>query len=782
MTTWIVLVFVGLILLFAGWVVWRKRRYLAESLTKVRLAAGGSPAGSDSRQDVPDAWHQALHTASAVVTVPASRNGSTVAGATAVADLLRFGSESHPSRVGSRSRGTAHTPRHLPGARQATRLASADSITTSPSEAVSPRWTYRERRVGLADRIWHRRSFGDGLPPPQEIAAKLQQVTLELARADNGPSGSLEHSLAPSASCTVADKAGRTRSRWPMALAMASSLRAPGARTEWALEIEWTPSGSAEAPLVRAARQPSRARTKPGRPSRIQHTRNSRKDVAGEDARNPTIILIDTAVLDVLIAAMLGPPSSDAIYLHNLITVIEIAIQPRKLVIKAVTMTVGAMLNAHGLGMLTPGAGRILTRILIPVLNLILGPSGRHGTLLKILDDLDIGFNTFKGRPTDSTVFRSDLADWLAGARGATPHSAHRPSTAYAPPPPSGRPAHEPARGAPSRPSRHERAGAPWPPAWVTGSPATPHQTDFATSPTRPGHTGSGYRSPTTTGHFTPAAAAATWPPWPLSSSSDKGTFGPVAPPSSPPVDNPEELPRQASLSAADLQSATPPTTAPQPSADAPKPPPAVTHPTQRPSAPIPVGLPGNVAPRFDPVQVAQAASESGNSIPSTRRVIRGQRHTASAAPASTPQLPPPTGSGKPSLQGNTAGSAPAKLSADGGPLSDVAKHIGRPTAGQATLESGESVRPASAGPSVGGGTVPPATTAGRRQRHSGDEPLVLEGPASIHTIEPTERRPGDRTPPRRLLEARIKRRAASEPTPSRAPGPRAAGGAASPR
>jgi hypothetical protein len=744
MATWaIVLIFVGPVLLFAGWVVWRRRHYLAESLSKVRLTARGLPTGGDDWQDVPAAWRRAIETAPAAVTVPASRNGSAVVAAPALADLPRFGSESGPSGVGSRSR-AADASRHLLGARQATPPPSAAPVTTSLSAAVSLRWTYWERRAGLADRMWHRqvlqpRSFGGGLPPPQEIAAKLQQIMLELTRADTGLSGNLEHSPAPAALRMVADTAGRTRGRWPVALAVASGLRAPGAWTEWALEIERTPSPSADAPLVRAARQPGQARA--GRPYRAQHTGSGREDLTGGDARNPTIILIDTAVLDALIAAALGPPSSDAIHLHNLITVIEIAVRPRTLVIRAVTMTVGAILKAHGLGVIAPGMGRIITRILIPVLNLILGPDGRHGTLLKILDDLDIGFNAFKGRPTDSTVFRGDLADWLAGARVATPHtSARQPPRPYAPSPPKhGWPSQGPVRDAPSRSPGDERPGAPWQPVWVTEQTAASHRTDSDASPPRPGPTGSSYQPPPPTNHPTLASAAAALPPLPGPSSPGAGAPDPAAQQTSPAANNPEEPSRHAIASAADLLPGTPPTTPPRLSADAPNPPREVTRP---------------------------AGAQ-------------------------------PTGSGKPSLSENTGGSAPGRPSAGHGLLSDGPKHAPRPPWGQSALEPEDSVRPAAAEPSLDGGTAPPAATAGRRRlrsvptappeamsRISDDEPLVPGGPTSIQDpTEPTEPPPTDRTP-RRSLEKRITLcPPASNPRPPRAPAPRprGAGGPASP-
>ena len=86
------------------------------------------------------------------------------------------------------------------------------------------------------------------------------------------------------------------------------------------------------------------------------------------------------------------------------------------LVIKSVTLTVGAILNAHGLGVLAPAFGRITTKILVPTLNLLLGPDCRHDKLMKSLDLLDCG--TPNGRPTDFPTFRRNLSDWVAGAHG----------------------------------------------------------------------------------------------------------------------------------------------------------------------------------------------------------------------------------------------------------------------------------------------------------------------------------------------------------------------------
>ena len=95
------------------------------------------------------------------------------------------------------------------------------------------------------------------------------------------------------------------------------------------------------------------------------------------------------------------------------------------LVIKSVTLTVGAILNAHGLGVLAPAFGRITTKILVPTLNLLLGPDCRHDKLMKSLDLLDFGLYAANGRPTDFPTFRHNLSDWVAGPT-ATPHAPMR--------------------------------------------------------------------------------------------------------------------------------------------------------------------------------------------------------------------------------------------------------------------------------------------------------------------------------------------------------------------
>jgi hypothetical protein len=140
-------------------------------------------------------------------------------------------------------------------------------------------------------------------------------------------------------------------------------------------------------------------------------------DGASDPDRSQTVIFLDAAILDTLIAVLL--PGSHGVNYSDGISAIKISIRPRMLVIKSVTLTVGAVLNAHGLGVLAPAIGRITTKILVPTLNLLLGPDCRHDKLMKLLDLADVGLYTANGRPADSPAFRRNLSDWVVDGHGA---------------------------------------------------------------------------------------------------------------------------------------------------------------------------------------------------------------------------------------------------------------------------------------------------------------------------------------------------------------------------
>ena len=83
----------------------------------------------------------------------------------------------------------------------------------------------------------------------------------------------------------------------------------------------------------------------------------ARRRNAGEPADHRTskvIFAVDSAVIETLLNALLGSPGSHGLDYDQLISVAKIVIQPRMLVVKVVTMTTGAFLKAHGLGLLAP--------------------------------------------------------------------------------------------------------------------------------------------------------------------------------------------------------------------------------------------------------------------------------------------------------------------------------------------------------------------------------------------------------------------------------------------
>jgi hypothetical protein len=135
--------------------------------------------------------------------------------------------------------------------------------------------------------------------------------------------------------------------------------------------------------------------------------------VAGDGAAGQFLYVIDDAVLDTLIRAVLGPPGARGVGYVQVISIIEITIQPRLIVVKVVTMTAGAFLNAHGLGLLAPASGRILTWILVRMLDTLLGPGRRFSRLQWLLGWLEISLYARDGRLGSSPGFRSKLAHWL---------------------------------------------------------------------------------------------------------------------------------------------------------------------------------------------------------------------------------------------------------------------------------------------------------------------------------------------------------------------------------
>ena len=153
----------------------------------------------------------------------------------------------------------------------------------------------------------------------------------------------------------------------------------------------------------------------------------------GRNARGPAehrtskvIFAVDSAVIDTLLNALLGPSGSRELGYDQLISLVKIVIQPRMLVVKVVTMTTGAFLKAHGLGLLAPASGRILTRTLVPMLNLLLGPGRRCNRLQWFLNWSEIALYAKDDRLADSPILRSKLADWTRWAWNRTAGPAPR--------------------------------------------------------------------------------------------------------------------------------------------------------------------------------------------------------------------------------------------------------------------------------------------------------------------------------------------------------------------
>ena len=147
---------------------------------------------------------------------------------------------------------------------------------------------------------------------------------------------------------------------------------------------------------------------------------------AAEHPTSQVIYVIDTAVIDTLLNAALGPLGGHGPNYDELISIIKIVIQPRMLVVKIVTMTAGTFLRAHGLGLLAPASGRILTRILVAMLDYLLGDSRRDSRLVWFLKWIEIILYAQGHRLQDSPEFRSNLVAWITWLWGGEPRQ-HKP-------------------------------------------------------------------------------------------------------------------------------------------------------------------------------------------------------------------------------------------------------------------------------------------------------------------------------------------------------------------
>ena len=114
------------------------------------------------------------------------------------------------------------------------------------------------------------------------------------------------------------------------------------------------------------------------------------REKAAEHRTSQVIYVIDRAVIETLLNAVLAPLGGHGPNYDELISIIKIVIQPRMLVVKIVTMTAGTFLKAHGLGLLGPASGRILTRILVAMLDYLLGDGRRRSRLAWFLNWIEI--------------------------------------------------------------------------------------------------------------------------------------------------------------------------------------------------------------------------------------------------------------------------------------------------------------------------------------------------------------------------------------------------------
>jgi hypothetical protein len=195
-----------------------------------------------------------------------------------------------------------------------------------------------------------------------------------------------------------------------------------------------------------------------------------------------------TSVLDTFLAVLLGRAASPAFDYDQLISVVKIVMQPRRLFVKIATMMMAAFLKAHGLGLLTPACARILARSLLAALDFLLGPNQRHTRLIRILDWFEMALYVEDDQIEDSPVFRSKVADRLAGWMNQTPYRPSPPSpppsgdpgeSRHTPPPPPDSPPRPPSppappRGAATLGSATERPSPEPPPLTRLGSPPQP--------------------------------------------------------------------------------------------------------------------------------------------------------------------------------------------------------------------------------------------------------------------------------------------------------------------
>ena len=287
------------------------------------------------------------------------------------------------------------------------------------------RWTYDVRAEGTVNDDLTSHEGSGALPPA--VADELRKVVtgLRIVSATLPPDSARPR--VETRSRLLADTARRAPGWWPIAVVPTEDEDLPGETARFAVVFTPGSTDSTDIPPTRAAApgaDPAENRQAALAPVPVAHqTGHARKAHAKEPEKrtgSQTILLVDTAVLDVVLAAVLGPPHPLRLNYNEVISVIKVGIRPRTLMIKSVTMTMGALLNAHGLGLLAPACGRVVTRFLVPALDLVLGPDPRHDRLMKILDGVEIALYAKEGLLTDSPTFRSRFDNLVAEAGRGT--------------------------------------------------------------------------------------------------------------------------------------------------------------------------------------------------------------------------------------------------------------------------------------------------------------------------------------------------------------------------
>jgi hypothetical protein len=153
--------------------------------------------------------------------------------------------------------------------------------------------------------------------------------------------------------------------------------------------------------------------TTPSSPSSRAGTAPGGKASKQSESRDPEFSVLTTEGYRILLGALFVqwhslPPNPG----EQSIEVIKIIVRPRGLVIKVATMTLGAFLHAHGLGLFAPAASRRLSRILGSILDKLLGQV-QHESLFNCLKWAENALYAEDGRLTDSPDVRKRTYDLI---------------------------------------------------------------------------------------------------------------------------------------------------------------------------------------------------------------------------------------------------------------------------------------------------------------------------------------------------------------------------------